>query len=327
MKYPKIIHILFAETLDKVLKPLLYKRQTMIEDSALTLKRAYDNGELDDFEKAKELLGKSELIKKLLTPPKQKPELFVGIRAYEWRLIELSEIPFAGLLRKVQNWRNLLIDKTYTSEGFSLTGNRNGILACHNAMITTLLIKSGYNEKDKIDAGLNWILTYQSTERGIECNWTGSDLNTRFGGCMKKTPCFYGVVKSMLSLTEYRKKFGSSNEINIKLKQGLEYILKHNVFQKLSTGQPIETSIIKNFYPFSYKSNLLEILMLLKSNNLYNDFRCKDAIEILKQKQHKDGLWRSEVSQMKSAWVDFDPLNKPGLWISYMIGRLLNEQK
>jgi hypothetical protein len=297
----------------------------MNEDSALILKKAHDNGEPINIEKARELLAKSELVKRLLVTPKQKPELFVGIRAYEWRLIELSEIPFSSSLKKVRDWINLLTDKTYTPEGFSLTGNRNGILACHNAMITTLLIKTGYNEIEKIKAGINWILNYQSTERGIECNWTGSDLNMRFGGCMKKTPCFYGVVKSMISLTEYEKKFGVSCKIDKKLKKGLEYILKHKVFQKISTGGPIENSIVKNFYPFSYKSNLIEILTLLKSNNLHNASRCKDAIEILKHKRHPDGLWRSEVSQMKSTWIDFDPLNKPGLWISYIIGRLLND--
>lgn len=86
----------------------------MIEDSALTLKKAYDIGKPIDIAKVKVLLGKSELVNRLLVEPKQKPGLFVGIRAYEWRLIELSEIPFTGSLKKVQDWINLLIDKTYT---------------------------------------------------------------------------------------------------------------------------------------------------------------------------------------------------------------------
>ncbi len=301
----------------------------MIEDSALTLTKAYDNEERIDIERAKEMLTKSELVNKLLIAPKQRPELFVGIRAYEWRLTELSEIPLIGSLKKVRDWVDLLVDKTYTPEGFSLTGDRDGILACHNAMITTILLKTGYNDKDKIQSGINWILNYQSTERGVECKWTGKDLYTRFGGCMKKTPCFYGVVKSMITLTEYRKRFGSSVNMDEKLRYGLEYILKHKVFKKLSTDQPIESSIIRNFYPYSYKSNLIEILTLLKSNNLYNDPNCREAIGILTQKRYSDGFWRSEVSQMKSAWVDFDPLNKPGLWISYVIGNLLglNEKK
>jgi hypothetical protein len=108
-------------------------------------------------------------VSRLLVEPKQKPTLFVGIRAYEWQLIELSEIPFTGSSKKIQNRINLLIDKTYTPECFSLTGNREGLLSCHNAIITTLLLKLGYNEENKIRSGINWILNYQSMEREVDC--------------------------------------------------------------------------------------------------------------------------------------------------------------
>jgi len=297
------------------------------EDTALTLRRAYDKGDLIDNDTVKTLLLQSELVSRLLVEPKCRPELFIGIRAYEWRLIELSEIPFVASLEKVQNWIALLVDKTYTPEGFSLTGNRNGVLACHNAMITTLLLKTGYAEKEKIESGINWIVNYQSTERGIECEWSGRDLNVRFGGCMKKTPCFYGVVKSMIALTEYKKRFETSAEIDQKLQQGLKYILQHKLFKRLSTGLPIENSIVKNFYPYSYKSNLIEILTLLKANNLYDDPACKEAIDLLRKKRLNDGFWRAETTQMKSAWIDFDAVNKPGLWISYIISDLLELKK
>jgi hypothetical protein len=140
---------------------------------------------------------------------------------------------------------------------------------------------------------------------------------------MKKTPCFYGVVKSMIALTEYKKRFRSSVVIDAKLKQGLEYILTHKLFKRLSTNEPIENSIVKNFYPYSYKSNLIEILSLLKANDLYNHPNCKEAIELLIQKRHSDGFWRAEASQMKSVWIDFDAINKPGAWISYIISDLL----
>jgi hypothetical protein len=30
---------------------------------------------------------------------------------------------------------------------------------------------------------------------------------------------------------------------------------------------------------------------------------------------------------MKSAWIDFDAVNKPGLWISYIISDLLELKK
>ena len=145
--------------------------------------------------------------------------------------LELSEIPFTHTLETVKDWIEILVDKSYIQEGFSLEGNKDNSLACHNALITTILLKMGYDDKEKIDAGIDWILNYQSVERGKECTWPGKDLYTRFGGCMKKVPCFFGVVKSMIALTEYKKRFGGSDELITKLNQGLEYILQHRVYR------------------------------------------------------------------------------------------------
>ncbi|MFX1323313.1 MAG: hypothetical protein ACFE8N_00035 [Promethearchaeota archaeon] len=297
----------------------------MIEDSALSLKKAITEGKNLSIEEVQEILGKSELIDKLLTPPKQKPTTFVGIRAIEWRLLELTEIPFTNTLETVQNWIELLINKTYIVEGFSLTGKKDGSLACHNALITTILIKMEYDDKEKIDSGIEWILKYQSVERAKECTWPGKDLYNRFGGCMKKVPCFYGVVKSMITLTEYKKRFKGPRRIQDKLDQGLEYILKHRVFKKLTNDEPIEDSIILNFYPYPYRSNIIEILSLLKANGMIGDERCNEAFEILKKKQRNDGYWQADTSYMKTAWVDFDIPKKPGLWISYIISDLLGQ--
>ena len=297
----------------------------MMEDSALILKRKYDNGEIIPPQEVQELLNQSPLVNKLLETHDRPPTTFVGLRNYMWRLVELSEIPLTHKLKKVQEWIKMLVEKSYISKGFTLEGKTDNLLACHSAMITTILIRMKYEDIKKINAGIDWIVKYQSIERGKECSWEGKDLYTRFGGCMKKIPCFYGVVKSMKALSEYNKRYGGSEELKSKLNQGLEYILEHEVYKKLSNGKPIEDSIIKNFYPYTYKSNLVEILTLLKENGLLEDNRCLDAINILKKKQRPDGFWHADVSYMKSAWIDFDIPKKPGPWITHIINQLFAE--
>jgi len=292
-------------------------------DSALNLKKAFDKGDAPSIEEAVKMLQESELVNKLLVDPKQKPHTFVGLRALEWRLLELSEIPYTIHLDKVQEWVQLLVSKSFIKEGFSLTGKRDGMLACHNAMITSLLIKLGYEKKEMIDAGIKWILDYQSVERTEQSTWSGKDLYKRFGGCMKATPCFHGVVKSMVALTEYKKRYASSEQLDHKLNRGLEYILDHRLYHRLSDHSPIDSSMILNFYPYTYKTNIIEMLTLLKDNGLDGDERCKEAIDILKNKRRSDGSWQADVSYMKNAWVEFDPPKKTGPWITYKIETLV----
>ena len=297
----------------------------MMEDSALILKEKFDKGKKVTPQEVRKLLNQSILVNKLLETPTRPPDTFVGLRNYMWRLMELSEIPFTHTLKKVRDWVKMLVEKSYIPEGFTLEGKRDNLLACHSAMITTILIRMEYEDMEKINTGINWIIKYQSVERGKEGTWNGKDLYTRFGGCMKKVPCFYGVIKSMKVLSEYNKRYGGSEKLRGKLSQGLEYILEHDVYKKLSNGKPIEDSIIQNFYPYTYKSNLIEILTLLKENILLKDKRCLDAINILKKKKRSDGYWQVDVSYMKSAWIDFDVPKKPGPWITYMINKLLAE--
>ncbi len=299
----------------------------MVRDTALILRKAHDEGEAIDLRYAQMMLASSNLVSRLLTEPKQKPHTFVGLRALEWRLLELSEIPYTHTLERVREWIDLLVERTSLSEGFSLTGHRDGVLSCHNAMIAYILMKMEHRDFERIHSGIDWIVTYQSVERGVDCTWTGKDLFTRWGGCMKKTPCFYGVVKSMKALTEYAFRFGSFPGLEGKLARGLEYILRHRVFKKLSVPKPIEPSITENFYPYPYKTNILEILVLLGRNGLLRDTRCNEAIRILKNKRRSDGLWQADASYMKSAWVDFDIPGKPGEWITYVIEKLLSSEE
>lgn len=294
----------------------------MREDTALTLRKSVDNGETVSESQALDRLNRSELIGKLLITPKRKADTFVGLRAYEWRLLELSEIPFVHETPRVNEWIALLVEKTFIGEGFSLTGTKNGVLACHNAMITTMLLKLAPHMKENIDAGIRWILDYQQVERDQACCWNGKDLYTKYGGCMKAVPCFYGVVKSLIALTAYKRVFGLSIPLEEKLKRGLAYILKHNLYQRLSSNEPIEPSIIQNFYPYTYKTNVIELLSLMKDNDLLEHDHCQEALQRLKDKQQPDGFWQADVFFMKSAWIPFDPPGEKGDWITHVVKKL-----
>jgi hypothetical protein len=87
----------------------------------------------------------------------------------------------------------------------------------------------------------------------------------------------------------------------------------------------LEPSIVQNFYPYTYKTNLLEQLDLMRRVGCIEDPRCADALALLRAKQGRDGMWRAEVSFMKSTWVEFEPLKQPGPWISYIARRITGE--
>lgn len=52
--------------------------------------------------------------------------------------------------------------------------------------------------------------------------------------------------------------------IQKKLDSGLEYILKHNLYKKMDKSAVIESDITKLFYPYPYRTNIIEILSIVK---------------------------------------------------------------
>ncbi|MCG8309783.1 MAG: hypothetical protein MI975_20475 [Cytophagales bacterium] len=288
-------------------------------DSTLILKQKVDDQSIKTYREAKPFLDESDLFKQLLS----KFEL-TGLNLLH-RLIELSEIPFSYMNESVQLWRDQLADGTFCGDGFSLSGKADDLLACYNAMITSVLIKLNYHKTEKIESGIHWILKYQNTERNQENLWKGKGI-LKYGGCMKSAPCFIGVVKSMIALSDYKyeQPIKANNSVDHKLNKGLEYILDHEVYKRKSNNSPVTKDITKLTYPFTYKTNLIEILRLLKRNGLIKDSRCSAALEALNKKQKKDGSWYVNRFYLPKGWIEFDKPNESGKWISYEIKKLLN---
>ncbi|MFT3739182.1 MAG: Fic family protein [Breznakibacter sp.] len=147
-------------------------------DTALILKQKVDSGEIKDHNQASGLLDKSDVLKDLLT------DFDFDILNLFNRLTEISEIPFAFRMERVQKWIRKLADLSFCGDGFSITGKSDDILSCYNSMITSALIRMDYFDKVRINNGINWILDYQNVERGAENKWTGSRI-LKYGGCMK----------------------------------------------------------------------------------------------------------------------------------------------
>ncbi len=289
-------------------------------DTANILKQKVDSGEITDLSQARAYLDRSEILKRLLS------DFDMDVLNILHRLNQIAEIPFAHKQERVQIWLYILADRSFCGDGFSITGEKDDLLSCYNSMITSVLIRMDYTEKFRIDSGVEWILQYQHVERGLENRWPGSRI-LKYGGCMKSTPCYIGLVKSMIALSDYKKKWKDefSKQMEAKLAKGLDYILDHQVYIRKSDEQPITRDIAKLTYPFSYKTNVVEILRLLRDNHLDSDSRCDRAKNYLQSKRRKDGFWRVNSSYLPKYWVTFDRPNENGYWITSEITKLIGE--
>ena len=285
-------------------------------DTALKLKIDLDNGVNVSSIDALQYLNQSELVRKLTFDLKDSPLFYV------WRIIALSEIPFSRHLEYTKNLIDRIYEKLSTSFGFSLSGDEKNFLPCYNAMLISALCRLGRANDRQVKNALDWIMTYQPMERGIEVSIPNFRFD-RFGGCFNKTPCYIGLAKSVIALSEYKQSTGD-NTVNQKLEQGIEYLLKHHLLKRLSKDQPITGHILDISFPESYHLNIVELIRFAGKADLLNDNRTNEAIKYLEEKKLKDGGWKVTYRYKADGYTLFDEGKKYGEWVSYIIHRALN---
>lgn len=284
-------------------------------DEALKLKIELDSGVELSKEEAIERLSQSILVSKLTS------ELVNTPLYYVWRTIALSEISYAEHLP----YTNVLIDKLYanlsTPYGFSLSGDENMFLPCYNAMLVTALCRLGRAKDSEVKIAVDWINANQPMERGVEVVVDNLKFD-RYGGCFKHTPCYIGLAKSVIALHTYKKYTGDTG-INKKLLNGIEYLLDHRLYKRLSNGQPITERILDISFPASYHLNIVELIRFAAEADLMVDNRVNDAVEYLQNLITKNSGWKLTYRYKANGYLVFDKGRNEGDWVTYIIAKAL----
>lgn len=286
-------------------------------DTALTLRIKADNGENIPLDEATGLLEQSALVQKLTANFVPKPTFAV------WRLLALAEIPFAQNLPYTQQVLEYVRRHISCDCGFSLYGNQQDFLPCYNAMLLEAYCKLGLAGTEEAGCALQWILDYQRFERGTPTLWKEKGIQ-KHGGCLNDTPCYIGVAKGAAALAWYQKTTGGKNKVAAqKLDSGMQYLLQHRLYQRLSNGQPINNHMLDLAFPQSYQLNVVELLQTAKLCGVLQHPACAPALAYVQGKRRPDGYWKVSHVYSGEGYVSFDAKGKPALWLTHVLGRLV----
>ncbi len=288
-------------------------------DSALVLKMKIDCGIELNEETIDRFLSSSELVDVLAGE-------FSESSLYPiWRIIALSEIPCAERLEYTQRLIEYIESTYLTKNGFSITRNSADILPCYNAMIAEALLKLGCGGSASVKSAIEWIKNYQVFSRKEKTTWNGDGIK-KYGGCIKSTPCYIGVGKSLKTLIYYSEYVGLKDEqVSNKIKIGTEYLLQHNLYQRLSDGTPITKHILDLAFPPSYQLNIMELLEIAFKTKNMNDPRLEDAVKYINNKRMKNSGWRINYIYKAKGYLSFDKKGQKGEWITHLLEKYLNQ--
>lgn len=230
----------------------------------------------------------------------------------------MSEIPYISRLTYTQKVISFISQRLSTPQGFSYTGSLDYIVPCYNAMLLEAYTRLGLEESQEVRNALNWIKKYQVFERNQKTEWKYDGI-CKHGGCMYDTPCYIGIGKTIRALITYSEYIGHRDkEVNKLINEGISYMLKHNMYQRLSNQKPISTHITDIMFPQAYMLSLYDLVYIANKMNLWKDSRTNQLKQLIEQKAVQPNQWKIEYIYSHKGYKAFETKRKPSEWIEYI---------
>lgn len=279
-------------------------------DTALVLRLAVEDKRSPDGDEVTNLLNQSKLVAKLTSDFVDHP-LFVV-----FRLLGLSEIPFIQDLPYTKKLLSYVNENISTPQGFSCLGGVAELVPCYNALLLEAYCRFGLAGSKEAKAALHWIKTYQLFERDCRTTWHYKGV-CKHGGCLGKVPCYIGIGKTIRALITYSESVDhTDNAVEELIDKGVTYMLRHNMYQRLSSGAPISAHITDIMMPQSYALSLTDLVYIAGKRKLTDKSECASLMKLINSKQISENQWKIDYRYTYRGYMGFETKTRASNWIS-----------
>ena len=163
-----------------------------------------------------------------------------------------------------------------------------------------------------------WFLEHQLTDGGWNCDWVeGSTVSS-----------FHSTLNALKGLLFYESVTGGTDAIRAARHSGEEYLLRRNLYKRLSTGEPVGPWVSRFAYPFRWFYSVLNAAEYFREASLLDDQppdrRIAEAIEQIRAARRPDGTRLQERRHPGRVWFQIDvDAGEPSKWLTHSATRVL----
>lgn len=104
---------------------------------------------------------------------------------------------------------------------------------------------------------------------------------------------------------------------------GREFFLNHRMFKSHRTGEVSHRAYTMLSFPPRWHYDVLRGLEYFQSVNAAHDERLDDALDVVRSKQRRDGLWPVQNKHAGRVWFDMEVGRQPSRWNTLRALRVL----
>jgi hypothetical protein len=139
---------------------------------------------------------------------------------------------------------------------------------------------------------------------------------------------FSSTINVLEGLLEYERVTGGTPQSREARRSGEEFLLKRNLFRRLSTGEPADERFLRFLHPNRSRYDVLRALDYFRLSAMLTgadpDPRLSEAIDHVRSRRLEDGTWPLDWSLRGRVWFELgeDP-GKPSRWVTLRAMRVL----
>lgn len=139
---------------------------------------------------------------------------------------------------------------------------------------------------------------------------------------------FHSTINVLEGFLEYERATGGMPQSRKAREAGEEYLLKRNLFRRLSTGEPADERFLSFLHPNRWRYDILRALDYFRFSTMLTgaapDPSLGEAIDRLRSKRREDGTWPVDWRPTGRVWFDMDDRpGKPSPWVTLRAMRVL----
>jgi hypothetical protein len=140
---------------------------------------------------------------------------------------------------------------------------------------------------------------------------------------------FHTTINVLEGLLEYERHGGATPQTQDARRSGEDYLLRRNLFRRLSTGEVADEAFLKLSYPNRWRYDVLRALDYFRDASAFDgtspDPRLAEAIGYVRSRQLPDGRWVQDWSPRGRVWFEIgDGDGQPSRWITLQALRVLD---
>jgi hypothetical protein len=245
-----------------------------------------------------------------------------------WQLIMLAQMGADKNHPQIQKACEYILQNSIGKfGGFSVYSSQTGAVHCLQGNLTAALLDFGYQNAPRLLRAIDWMARSVTGEGfAIAGEKSQGDHYIRSGisapgfpcAANDHQPCAWGAVKVAQALSKIPKE-SRTITIDKAIKNSIEFLMGvdpatanyPHPYSKNASG-----SWFKFGFPVFYVTDLLQNLEALVALGLTDDPRLKNAIDVVLQKQDKNGRWMMDYTYNGKTWVGIEEKGKASKWVT-----------